>query len=127
MVVARSARTVDEIDATIAASDPEQLPIGKHETHGAKHFAGLYAAEHVAGTEFVFGATFVILGAGIYDILIGLVIGKTLAVLSYWLVTTPIARQTRLSLYTYLHKIGGDTISRVYNAANALIFAVIST
>lgn len=126
MVVARSARTVDEIDATIAASDPEQLPIGKHETHGAKHFAGLYAAEHVAGTEFVFGATFVILGAGIYDILIGLVIGNTLAVLSYWLVTTPIARQTRLSLYTYLHKIGGDTISRVYNAANALIFAVIS-
>lgn len=124
--MARSARTVEEIDATIAASDPEQLPIGKHETHGAKHFAGLYAAEHVAGTEFVFGATFVILGAGIYDILIGLVIGNTLAVLSYWLVTTPIARQTRLSLYTYLHQIGGDTISRVYNAANALIFAVIS-
>lgn len=120
------AKTVEEIDARIAESDPEQLPIGKHETHGAKHFAGLYAAEHVAGTEFVFGATFVILGAGIYDILIGLVIGNTLAMFSYWLITTPIARQTRLSLYTYLNRIGGDTISRVYNAANALIFAVIS-
>ncbi len=119
-------KTVGQIDAEIAAADAEQIPIGKHERHGAKHFAGLYAAEHVAGTEFVFGATFVILGAGIWDILIGLVIGNTLAVLSFWLITTPIARQTRLSLYTYLNRIGGDRISRVYNAANALIFAVIS-
>ncbi|WP_226344308.1 purine-cytosine permease family protein [Agilicoccus flavus] len=120
------ARTTDEIDREIAETDPELLPVGDHERHGPGHFAGLYAAEHVAGTEFVFGATFVILGAGIYDILIGLLIGNTLAVLSFWLITTPIARQARVSLYRYLHLIGGDAVSRLYNAANALIFAVIS-
>lgn len=119
-------KTTAEVDQQIRAMDTELLPVGKHELHGGKHFAGLYAAEHVAGTEFVFGATFVILGAGIWDILIGLIIGNTLAVLSFWLITTPIARQARVSLYNYLHKIGGEAISRVYNAANALIFAIIS-
>ncbi|MGB7448709.1 MAG: hypothetical protein WA892_06225 [Ornithinimicrobium sp.] len=120
------ARSVEEIDQEIANTDSELLPVGDHERHGPKHFLGLYSAEHVAGTEFVFGATFVILGAGIYDILFGLLIGNALAVLSFWLLTTPIARQARLSLYTYLHLIGGDAISKLYNAANAVIFAAIS-
>lgn len=119
-------KTVSQVDQQIASMDAEQLPVSKYELHGPKHFAGLYAAEHVAGTEFVFGATFVILGAGIWDILIGLLIGNILAVLSFWLITTPIATSTRLSLYTYLQKIGGAAVSRLYNAANALIFAVIS-
>ncbi len=113
-------------DAELAALDPEQLPVPEHRLHGPGHFAGLYAAEHVAATEFVFGATFVALGAGIWDILIGLIIGNTLAVLSFVLITAPVATQTRLSLYTYLHKIAGDSFSRLYNGANAVIFAVIS-
>ena len=113
-------------DAELAAMDPEQLPVPEQRTHGLGHFAGLYAAEHVAATEFVFGATFVALGAGIWDILIGLMIGNTLAVLSFLLITAPVATQTRLSLYTYLQKIGGDSFSRLYNGANAVIFAVIS-
>jgi hypothetical protein len=33
----------------------EQLPIPKHQLHGWTHFVGLYAAEHVAATEFVIG------------------------------------------------------------------------
>ena len=41
----------------------EQLPVPKHKLHDWTHFAGLYAAEHVAATEFVIGATFVALGA----------------------------------------------------------------
>lgn len=113
-------------DAELAAMDPEQLPVPEHRTHGAGHFAGLYAAEHVAATEFVFGATFVALGAGIWDILIGLIIGNTLAMLSFRFITAPIAVKARLSLYTYLQRIGGDSVSRAYNAANAIIFAVIS-
>jgi len=31
----------------------EQLPVAKHKLHDWTHFAGLYAAEHVAATEFV--------------------------------------------------------------------------
>lgn len=102
-----SRKTPDEIDREIARMDSEQLPAGKHELHGAGHFAGLYAAENVAGTEFVFGATFVILGAGIWDVLIGLAVGNLLAVLSYRILTAPIATRTRLSVYTFLDRVAG--------------------
>lgn len=104
----------------------EQLPVPKHKLHDWTHFAGLYAAEHVAATEFVIGATFVALGAKTMDIVLGLLIGNILAVLSWTLITTPIAVEARLSLYTYLNKIAGDSMSKLYNWANVLIFTVIS-
>ncbi len=104
----------------------EQLPVPKHKLHDWTHFAGLYAAEHVAATEFVIGATFVALGAKTMDIIVGLLIGNILAVLSWTLITSPIAVETRLSLYTYLNKIAGDSMSKLYNWANILIFTVIS-
>jgi len=118
--------THQDAPQAIADIDPEQLPVAEHELHGWTHFAGLYAGEHVAATEFVIGATFVALGASTQDILIGLLIGNILAILSWTLITTPIAVQTRLSLYTYLHKIAGDSMSDLYNWANVLIFTVIS-
>ncbi len=104
----------------------EQLPVPKHKLHDWTHFAGLYAAEHVAATEFVIGATFVALGAKTMDIILGLFIGNILAVLSWTLITTPIAVEARLSLYTYLNKIAGNSMSKLYNWANVLIFTVIS-
>jgi len=110
----------------ISEIDDEQLPVPKHRLHGPIHFLGLYAAEHVAATEFVIGAAFVALGATIQDILIGLLIGNTLAMLSFWLITAPIAVKTRLSLYTYLDQNMGEKFSRFYNGANVLIFVVIS-
>ncbi len=106
--------------------EEEQLPIAKHKLKGWRHFLGLYAGEHVAATEFVFGATFVALGATMTDILLGLLIGNILAVLSWTLITTPIAVETRLSLYTYLQKIAGNSMTRLYNWANVIIFTVIS-
>ena len=104
----------------------EQLPIPQNKLHGGAHFAGLYAGEHVSATEFVIGATFVALGATTKDILYGLLIGNILAILSWTLLTAPIAVQTRLSLYTYLGKIAGKSMTTIYNWANALIFIVIS-
>ena len=104
----------------------EQLPVPKHKLHNWTRFAGLYAAEHVAATEFVIGATFVALGAKTTDIILGLLIGNILAVLSWRFITTPIAVETRLSLYTYLNKIAGNSMSKLYNWANVLIFTVIS-
>jgi len=106
--------------------EDEQLPIAKHKLHNWTHFAGIYAAEHVAATEFVIGATFVALGATTKDILLGLLIGNILAVLSWTLITSPIAVDTRLSLYTYLNKIAGDSMTKLYNWANVIIFTVIS-
>ena len=104
----------------------EQLPVPNHKLHGWRHFAGLYAGEHVAATEFVIGATFVALGAKTKDILLGLLIGNLLAVLSWTLITSPIAVETRLSLYSYLNKIAGNTMSKLYDWANVIIFTVIS-
>ena len=111
---------------SIESINEEQLPVAKHKLHDWTHFAGLYAAEHVAATEFVIGATFVALGAKTMDIILGLLIGNILAVLSWTLITTPIAVDTRLSLYTYLNKIAGDAMSKLYNWANVIIFTVIS-
>ncbi|MBB5186286.1 NCS1 family nucleobase:cation symporter-1 [Zhongshania antarctica] len=104
----------------------EQLPIASNKLHGWKHFAGLYAGEHVAATEFVIGATFVALGAATKDILLGLLIGNLLAMCSWWLLTAPIAVETRLSLYNYLNKIAGNSMTKLYNWANVAIFSVIS-
>ncbi|MGB5436739.1 MAG: hypothetical protein WBM98_12675 [Maribacter sp.] len=106
--------------------DEEYLPVAKHKLHDWTHFAGLYAAEHVAATEFVIGATFVALGAKTMDIILGLLIGNILAVLSWRFITSPIAVETRLSLYTYLNKIAGDSMTKLYNWANVIIFSVIS-
>ncbi|MGQ7843871.1 purine-cytosine permease family protein [Granulosicoccus sp. 3-233] len=111
---------------SISEMDDELLPVPKHRLHGPKHFLGLYGAEHVAATEFVIGAAFVAMGASIQDILLGLLIGNTLAAMSFWLITAPIAVKTRLSLYTYIEYHLGDMTSRIYNGANVLIFAAIS-
>ncbi|MDD2739999.1 MAG: hypothetical protein PHR94_13800, partial [Methylomonas lenta] len=113
-------------ERSIAEMDDELLPVPKHRLHGPAHFLGLYAAEHVAATEFVIGAAFVAMGATIRDILIGLLIGNTLATMSFWLITAQIATKTRLSLYTYLDQNMGEKFSWFYNVANVLIFVAIS-
>ena len=118
--------TADELDQQIAGMDAEQLPAGKHEQHGAGHFAGLYAAENVAGTEFIFGATFVILGASMVDVLIGLLVGNLLAVLTFRFLAAPIAVGTRMSVYTYLSRVAGGATSKLFNGLNAFLFAIIS-
>lgn len=120
------ADTIRDPDINIAEIDDEQLPVPEHRLHGPVHFLGLYAAEHVAATEFVIGAAFVAMGATIQDILIGLLIGNVLATMSFWLITAPIAVKTRLSLYTYLEQNMGELFSRFYNGANVLIFVAIS-
>nr|WP_299071730.1 hypothetical protein [uncultured Allomuricauda sp.] len=115
-----------ETNQTFENLGEEQLPIAEHKLHGWTHILGLYAGEHVAATEFVIGATFVALGAKTMDIIWGLLIGNILAVLSWTLITSPIAVETRMSLYTYLNKIAGDSMTKLYNWANVLIFTVIS-
>lgn len=121
-----SKKTAADVDHQISGMDAEQLPAGKHELHGPGHFAGLYSAENVAGTEFIFGATFVILGASMVDVLIGLAIGNLLAVLSFRFLVAPIAVGTRMSIYTYLSRIAGGPTSKLFNGLNAFLFAIIS-
>lgn len=101
----------------IAASMPsEDRPIPSKEISGLGNFLGIYGGEHIAATEFAIGATLVTLGVKATDIFIGLIIGNILATLTYALVCAPIATDTRLTLYSYIKKVLGPYMQKIYNA-----------
>lgn len=100
----------------IARSIPiEDRPISKKKLSGIGNFLGLYGGEHIAATEFVIGATLVTLGTKASDIFIGLIIGNILAMLTYTFLCAPIAVDTKLTLYSYLKKVAGPYVQKVYN------------
>ncbi|MHB8901601.1 MAG: hypothetical protein ACYC6Y_22845, partial [Thermoguttaceae bacterium] len=104
----------------------DREPVAEDKLCGGRYFAGNFSGEHVAATEFVIGATFVMWGASTYDVVVGLLLGNLLAVLSWTLICAPIAVQTRLTLYWYLRKIGGPVLMAVYNILNAVLFCVLA-
>ena len=103
----------------------DRRPVSANKLLPARHFAASYAGEHVAGTEFVIGATFVAWGVSTTDVIGGLLLGNLLAVLSWVLLCAPIATDTRLTLYAYLEKIAGPGIIRIYSIVNGIFFCVL--
>lgn len=108
------------------AEEFETRPVSPEKLQSAKSFAASYAGEHVAGTEFVIGALFVSWGVGATDVIIGLLFGNLLAVLTWGLVTAPIATDTRLTLYAYLEKIAGPGTIKLYSVVNGVLFCVLA-
>lgn len=108
------------------AEEFETQPISPEKLQGPKPFAASYSGEHVAGTEFVIGALFVSWGVGASDILVGLLLGNLLAVLTWGLITAPIATDTRLTLYAYLEKIAGPGTIKLYSVINGILFCVLA-
>ena len=104
----------------------DREPVSQDKLKSAWKFAGLYAGEHVAATEFVIGAMFVIHGVAAKDIFLGLLVGNILAVLSWAFIVAPIAVRTRLTLYWYLRKIAGPGLTFLYNVANAFLYAILA-
>ena len=104
----------------------DREPVSEDRLCGGRYFAGSFSGEHVAATEFVIGASFVMWGASTYDVLVGLLVGNLLAVLSWTLICTPIAVSTRLTLYWYLRRIGGPVVMVVYNVLNAVLYCVLA-
>ncbi len=104
--------------------DREPVTPDKFQTGGK--FAGLFAGEHVAATEFVIGAFFVLHGVPARELLLGLLFGNLLAVLSWTFVCAPIAVRTRLTLYWYLRKIAGPGVTLIYNVANAFLYCILA-
>ena len=100
-------------------------PVGKNELSGAGKFFGLYGGEHIAATEFVIGATLVQYGCSASDILIGLAIGNLLATLCFALLCAPLATDTRLSLYSYLQRVVGTKVQKLYNLVFGIGFAAL--
>lgn len=93
----------------------EDRPIAKNKLSGIANFFGLYGGEHIAATEFVIGAILIMWGVKATDIFLGLIIGNILATLTYALVCAPIAVDTRLTLYSYLKKVVGVKMQKIYN------------
>jgi len=104
----------------------ENSPVAPNQLKPARSFAASYAGEHVAGTEFVIGALFVAWGVSTMDIIYGLLLGNLLAVLTWGLVTAPIATDTRLTLYAYLEKIAGPGTIKIYSVVNGILFCVLA-
>ena len=106
-------KTYDQIAASMPTED---RPIPLKEISGLGNFLGIYGGEHIAATEFAIGATLVTLGVKATDIFLGLIIGNILATLTYALVCAPIATDTRLTLYSYIKKVLGPYMQKIYNA-----------
>lgn len=103
---------IREIAAKIPAED---RPVSKLKLSGIGNFFGLYGGEHIAATEFVIGALLVLWGCKATDIFLGLFIGNILATCTYGLICAPIAVDTRLTLYSYLKKVVGVRMQKIYN------------
>jgi len=104
----------------------DREPVAAGKLQSGKSFAGLFAGEHVAATEFVIGAFFVLHGVTAKDLLLGLLVGNLLAVLSWTFLCAPIAVRTRLTLYWYLRRIAGPGLTLIYNIANALMYCILA-
>lgn len=98
-----------------AAVSEVDCPVSEKNLSGVGNFLGLYGGEHIAATEFVFGATLVSWGCSAAEIILGLIIGNILAMLSFTFCCATIATDTRLTLYSYLKKILGPYAQRIYN------------
>jgi len=120
------AKTSSLIDRLDKLNEFERQPITEDKLQSGRHFAGVFAGEHVAATEFVIGALFVSKGAHTCDVIVGLIFGNLLAVLSWALVCAPIAVRTRLTLYWYLRKIAGPVVTVIYNILNAAMYCILA-
>jgi cytosine permease len=123
MVESKPSGLVERLDKL---NEFERQPVSEDKLQPGRHFAGIFAGEHVAATEFVIGALFVSRGATAFDVIVGLIFGNLLAVLSWAFVCAPIAVQTRLTLYWYLRKIGGPVLTVFYNILNAIMYCILA-
>ena len=120
------------LDLTALASRMDKLyefdrePVTTDKLKPAVLFASVFAGEHVAATEFVIGAFFVLHGLRASDLILGLLLGNLLAVLSWTFLCAPIAVDTRLTLYWYLRKIAGPGVTIIYNIANAFLYCILA-
>jgi len=104
----------------------EREPVPDKARLGFSSFLGQYAGEHTAGTEFMLGPLFIASGVSAASLVFGLILGNVLAVLSWMLLTAPIATRARLTLYYQLEKICGRRLVTAYNLANGAMFCFLA-
>ena len=111
---------------THVGDEYEREPVPRRALLGFGSFLGMYAGEHTAGTELMIGPLFVAAGVTAFDVVVGLLLGNILAVLSWTLLTAPIATHARLTLYYQLEKICGRQLVTLYNLANGVMFCFLA-
>ena len=104
----------------------ERQPVPQGKLKGLRSFLGMYAGEHVAGTEFMIGPLFLAAGVSVFDLLVGLLVGNLLAVACWTFVCAPIATRARLTLYYQLERICGVRLVTLYNLANGILFCFLA-
>jgi purine-cytosine permease-like protein len=104
----------------------ERQPVPESRLKGLRSFVGMYAGEHVAGTEFMIGPLFLAAGVSAFDLVVGLLIGNLLATLSWTFVCAPVATRTRMTLYYKLEQICGYRLVVLYNLANGVLFCFLA-
>ena len=109
-----------------STSEFERQKVPDRALLGFKHFIGMYAGEHCAGTELMIGPLFVAAGVGAFDLVVGLLCGNALAVLSWMFLTAPLGTRIRLTLYYQLEKICGKNLVTLYNVANGIMFCFLA-
>lgn len=118
-----SSSLVERLDALY---EYDREPVAQNKLHGWKTFIAMFAGEHVAGTEFVLGPLMVLHGVSAFDFFVGLLIGNTLAVLSWALMCAPVAVKVRLTIYWQLRKICGPYLTVAYSAFYAVILCLLA-
>ena len=126
LVVAQAQEHSQVTKSLDALYEFEREPVTEDRLQPGRHFAGLFAGEHVAGTEFTIGALFVMWGVSALDVFVGLALGNLMAVLTWTFICAPIAVRTRLTLYWYLRKIAGPGTTIIYNVWNAFLFCILA-
>jgi purine-cytosine permease-like protein len=116
----------DEQPSANDGGEFEREPVPRSRLLGFGSFIGMYAGEHCAGTELMIGPLFVAAGVSAYDLVVGLLLGNALAVLSWTLMTAPIATRARLTLYYQLEKITGRQLVTLYSLANGAMFCILA-
>ncbi|MFA9390230.1 MAG: cytosine permease [Prolixibacteraceae bacterium] len=104
----------------------DREPVSSKKLHGWKTFIAMFAGEHVAGTEFVLGPLMVMHGVSAKDFLLGLLVGNILAVLSWALLTAPVAVKVRLTIYWQLKKIIGPYLTIAYSIFYAIVLCLLA-
>ncbi len=118
-----SGSVIERLDALY---EYDREPVSEKKLHGWKTFIAMFAGEHVAGTEFVLGPLMIMHGVSAKDFFMGLLVGNILAVLSWALVTAPIAVKIRLTIYWQLKKIIGPYLTIAYSVFYALVLCLLS-
>ncbi len=120
---AEKATLIERLDALY---EYDREPVSEKKLHGWKTFIAMFAGEHVAGTEFVLGPLMVMHGVSAKDFIWGLLVGNTLAVLSWALLTAPVAVKTRLTIYWQLKKVIGPYLTIAYSAFYAFVLCLLA-